>query len=309
MAVFGWLAQPAVLPWVALVFGLCVGSFLNVVIHRLPVMLEREWRAQCAELAANPADGQLPPQGGEARSAPETGAPSRGSTQAPYNLWTPRSACPQCGCSIPARQNIPLVSWLLLRGRCAACGSRISARYPIVELAGGVLAAYAATRYGPTLAALGAMLFCWSLIALTAIDLDTQMLPDDITLPLLWAGLAFNLDATFVRLAPAVVGAIAGYLVLWTVYWAFRLLTGKEGMGYGDFKLLAAIGAWLGWQMLPLVILLSSIVGAAVGISLMAFAGHRRDKPIPFGPYLAAAGAIALFWGEEIAGRWMPLFR
>ena len=285
MSVFGWLAQPAVLPWVALGFGLCVGSFLNVVIHRLPKMLEREWRAQCAELA-----GAEPP---EAQ---------------PYNLVVPRSACPGCGRPIPAAQNIPLLSWFLLRGRCAACGSRISARYPVVELAGGMVAAYAALRYGPTLAALGAMLFCWSLIALTAIDLDTQMLPDDITLPLLWTGLAFNLDATFARLGPAVIGAIAGYLTLWSVYWGFKLVTGKEGMGYGDFKLLAAIGAWLGWQMLPLVILLSSIVGALVGIALIAFAGHGRDKPIPFGPYLAVAGAIALLWGKDIAGRWLPQF-
>ena len=285
MSVFGWLAQPAVLPWVALGFGLCVGSFLNVVIHRLPKMLEREWRVQCAELA-----GTAPP---EAQ---------------PYNLVVPRSACPGCGRRIPARQNIPLLSWFLLRGRCAACGAPISVRYPVVEVAGGVVAAYAAWRYGPTLAALGAMLFCWSLIALTAIDLDTQMLPDDITLPLLWTGLAFNLDATFARLGPAVIGAIAGYLTLWSVYWGFKLVTGKEGMGYGDFKLLAAIGAWLGWQMLPLVILLSSVVGALVGITLIAFAGHGRDKPIPFGPYLAAAGAIALLWGKDIAGRWMPQF-
>ena len=285
MPVFGWLAQPAVLPWVALGFGLCAGSFLNVVIHRLPKMLEREWRVQCAELA-----GTAPP---EAQ---------------PYNLVVPRSACPGCGRRIPARQNIPLLSWFLLRGRCAACGAPISVRYPVVEVAGGVVAAYAAWRYGPTLAALGAMLFCWSLIALTAIDLDTQMLPDDITPPLLWTGLAFNLDATFARLGPAVIGAIAGYLTLWSVYWGFKLVTGKEGMGYGDFKLLAAIGAWLGWQMLPLVILLSSIVGALVGITLIAFAGHGRDKPIPFGPYLAAAGAIALLWGKDIAGRWMPQF-
>lgn len=309
MSVFGWLAQPAVLPWVALVFGLCVGSFLNVVIHRLPKMLEREWRAQCAELAAAAGEPEGARATADASPAPHAPAPAlRKQEEAPYNLWTPRSACPKCGRPIPATQNVPLLSWLLLRGRCAACSSRISARYPVVEFAGGVAAAYATVRYGPTLAALGAMLFCWSLIALTAIDLDTQMLPDDITLPLLWAGLAFNLDATFVRLGPAVIGAMAGYLALWSVYWAFKLLTGKEGMGYGDFKLLAAIGAWLGWQMLPLVILLSSMVGAAVGITLMAFAGHGRDKPIPFGPYLAAAGAIALFWGAEIAGRWLPLF-
>ena len=284
MSAIGWLAQPAVLPWVALVLGLCVGSFLNVVIHRLPKMMEREWRAQCTELS-----GAEPPR--EER----------------YNLVVPGSACPHCGKRIAALENIPLLSWVWLRGRCAGCGARISARYPIVELAGGVVAGYAAARYGATLAALGAMLFCWSLVALAAIDLDTQMLPDDLTLPLLWAGLAFNTGATFAPLASAVTGAIAGYLALWSVYWAFKLITGKEGMGYGDFKLLAAIGAWLGWQMLPLVILLSSIVGAIVGVALIAFARHGRDKPIPFGPYLAAAGAITLLWGGEITRRWLPL--
>ena len=284
MSAIGWLAQPAVLPWVALVLGLCVGSFLNVVVHRLPKMMEREWRAQCTELS-----GAEPP------------------SEERYNLVVPGSACPHCGKRIAALENIPLLSWLWLRGRCAGCGARISARYPIVELAGGVVAAYAAARYGATLAALGAMLFCWSLVALAAIDLDTQMLPDDLTLPLLWAGLAFNTGATFAPLASAVTGAIAGYLALWSVYWAFKLITGKEGMGYGDFKLLAAIGAWLGWQMLPLVILLSSIVGAIVGVALIAFARHGRDKPIPFGPYLAAAGAITLLWGGEITRRWLPL--
>ena len=295
MSFVGWLVQPAVLPWVSLVFGLCVGSFLNVVIHRLPRMLEREWRTQCAELAA--AEGPAVAQ--EPADPKET----------PYNLWIPRSACPGCGKAIPAKHNIPVLSWILLRGRCAACQAPIKARYPVVELAGGLVGAYAAVRFGPTLAAFAAMVFCWTLIALTVIDLDTQLLPDDITLPLVWAGLAFNLGATFAPLASAVIGAIAGYLTLWSVYWGFKLLTGKEGMGYGDFKLLAAIGAWLGWQMLPLVILVSSIVGAAVGIGLMAFAGHGRDKPIPFGPYLAAAGVIALFWGADMAGRWMPLFQ
>ena len=295
MSVVGWLSQPAVLPWAALVFGLCVGSFLNVVIHRLPKMLDREWRAQCAELAAEGPPGVQPAAGDR--------------NVAPYNLWTPRSACPGCGKPIPAKHNIPLVSWIALRGRCAACGARISARYPLVELAGGLVGAYAALRFGPSLAALAAMVFCWSLIALTVIDLDTQLLPDDITLPLLWGGLLFNLGGVFVPLGSAVVGAALGYLALWLVFWGFKLLTGKEGMGYGDFKLLAGIGAWLGWQMLPLVILLSSVVGAVVGIGLMMFAGHGRDKPIPFGPYLAAAGVIALFWGAQITARWLPILR
>jgi leader peptidase (prepilin peptidase)/N-methyltransferase len=285
MSALGWLAQPAVLPWVALAFGLCVGSFLNVVIHRLPKMMEREWRAQCAELDGRPA------------------APARER----YNLVVPRSACPGCGKPITALENVPVASWLWLRGRCSGCGARISARYPLVELAGGAIAAYAAARFGPSLAALGAMLFCWCLVALAAIDFDTQLLPDDLTQPLLWGGLAFNLGSTFAPLASAVIGAVAGYLALWAVYWGFKLVTGKEGMGYGDFKLLAAIGAWLGWQMLPLVILLSSLVGAAVGLSLIAFARHGRDRPIPFGPYLAAAGVIALFWGGEIVRSWLPL--
>jgi leader peptidase (prepilin peptidase)/N-methyltransferase len=289
MSFLGWLGQPAVLPWVALAFGLCVGSFLNVVIHRLPRMMEREWRAQCAELAA------------------ATEAKGGAQSQAPYNLWVPRSACPGCGHRIGALENVPLLSWLWLRGKCSACGTAISPRYPLVELATGVIAAYAATRYGLTLAALGATIFCSALLALAAIDLDTQLLPDDITLPLLWTGLAFNLGGTFAPLTAAVSGAIAGYLSLWLVYWGFKLITGKEGMGYGDFKLLAAIGAWLGWQMLPLVILLSSVVGAAVGVTLIVLARHGRDKPIPFGPYLAAAGAIALLWGDEIQRRWLPL--
>ncbi|MGE3161513.1 MAG: A24 family peptidase [Burkholderiales bacterium] len=288
MTAFGWLAQPSVLPWLALVLGLCLGSFLNVVIHRLPRMMEREWREQCAELGAPPA-------------AAEAGPAGR------YNLLVPRSACPSCGARITALQNVPVLSWLALRGRCAACGARIAARYPVVEIAAGLIGAYAAWRYGFTLKALGAMGFGWALLALAVIDLDTQLLPDDITLPLVWAGLLLNLHGTFVPLGTAVIGAVAGYLALWLVYWAFKLATGKEGMGRGDFKLLAAIGAWLGWQKLPLVILLSSVVGAAVGIALILLMRHGREKPIPFGPYLAAAGLIALFWGDLIQRRWLPI--
>jgi leader peptidase (prepilin peptidase)/N-methyltransferase len=298
MTAFGWLAQPAVLPWVALVFGLCIGSFLNVVIHRLPRMMERDWREQCAELASSAGE----PQGGSLVPLP----PNK-EQQGRYNLFVPRSACPSCGRQIRALENVPVLSWIALRGKCAGCGARISLRYPAVEIAAGALAAYAAWRYGASLAALGAMAFGWSLLTLTVIDLDTQLLPDDITLPLLWAGLLLNLGGSFAPLASAVIGAIAGYLVLWSIYWAFRFATGKEGMGYGDFKLLAAIGAWLGWQKLPMVILFSSVVGALVGIGLMVFARHGREKPIPFGPYLAAAGLIAMLWGEPIARRWLPI--
>lgn len=288
MAAFGWLAQPAVLPWVALALGLCIGSFLNVIIHRLPKMMERDWREQCAELAG-------------------ASAPAAATPQGRYNLLVPRSACPACGHRITALQNIPILSWLALRGKCAACGARIAVRYPLVELVAGLIGAYAAWRYGPTPAALGAAAFGWALLALAVIDLDTQLLPDDITLPLLWAGLLVNVGAVFAPLRTAVIGAVAGYLSLWLVYWAFKLATGKEGMGHGDFKLLAAIGAWLGWQKLPLVILLASVVGAAVGIALIVLARHGREKPIPFGPYLAAAGLIALFWGDIITRRWLPI--
>jgi leader peptidase (prepilin peptidase)/N-methyltransferase len=280
----GWIGQPAVLPWVALAFGLCVGSFLNVVIHRLPRMMEREWRAQCAEL-----EGREPPPAER------------------YNLVVPRSACPGCSRMIRAHENVPVLSWLALRGRCAGCGMRIPLRYPVIEIAAGAIAAYAAAHYGFTLAALGAMLFAWTLLALSVIDYDTQYLPDDLTLPLLWAGLLVNLGAVFAPAASAVIGAVVGYLALWLVYWGFKLATGKEGMGYGDFKLLAAIGAWLGWTALPLVVLLSSVVGATIGIALIVLGRHQHGKPLPFGPYLAAAGAIAMFWGEEITRRWLPI--
>ncbi|MCG6950818.1 MAG: A24 family peptidase [Betaproteobacteria bacterium] len=284
MTALGWVAQPSVFPWIALVLGLCIGSFLNVVIHRLPKMLERDWRVQCAEL-----DGREPERA------------------EPYNLVVPRSRCPSCARPIRALENVPLLSWAALRGKCAGCGARISLRYPAVELAAGLMAAYAAWRFGFTPAAFGAMVLAWTLLAAGVIDLDTQLLPDDLTLPLLWAGLLFNLFGTFATLPSAVIGAMAGYLVLWLIYWLFKLTTGKEGMGYGDFKLLGALGAWLGWQALPLVILLSSVVGAAIGISLMLFARHARETPIPFGPYLASAGVIGLFWGPEIVRRWLPL--
>ena len=270
-------ADPAVFALAAGLLGLMVGSFLNVVIHRLPIMMERDWAVQCAELK------------GEAAPAFE-----------PLSLARPRSRCPHCGHSITALENIPLVSWLLLRGRCKGCAAPISLRYPLIEALTGLLFALAAWHFGFTAAGLGALVFVAALLALTAIDFDTQLLPDDITLPLLWIGLALNAFNVYTDLKSAVIGAMAGYLSLWGVYWLFKLFTGKEGMGYGDFKLLAALGAWLGWQMLPLTILLSSLVGAVVGISLMTFARHGRNVPIPFGPYLAAAGAIALVWGKPL---------
>ena len=270
-------ADPAVFACTAGLLGLVVGSFLNVVIHRLPIMMERDWAAQCAELK-----GDTPP------------------IFEALSLARPGSRCPQCGRSITALENIPVISWLLLRGRCKGCAARISFRYPLVEGLTALLFAFAAWHFGFTVAGLGALVFVAALVALTGIDFDTQLLPDDITLPLLWLGLGLNAFSVYTDLKSAVIGAMAGYLALWSVYWLFKLATGKEGMGYGDFKLLAALGAWLGWQMLPLTILLSSLVGAVIGIALMVFARHGRNVPIPFGPYLAVAGAIALVWGKTL---------
>jgi len=285
MGVFGWLAQPASLPWLtllALLFGLCVGSFLNVVIHRLPKMMEREWRAECAALA-----GQEP------------------AKEPAFNLMVPRSRCPSCARQIGALENIPLLSFALLKGRCANCKAPIGLKYPLVEALAGVGAAYAAWRFGFSAAALGAALFTWATIALAFIDQETGLLPDSLTMPLIWAGLLLNLGQTFVPLPQSVVGAAAGYLSLWLVYWGFKLLTGKEGMGYGDFKMNAAVGAFLGWKMLPLVILLSSVVGLAFGALQMLAARGRWDGGFRFhfGPYLAIAGIVALYWGEPIL-RW-----
>ncbi|MDD3674185.1 prepilin peptidase [Thauera propionica] len=269
---------------VGALLGLFVGSFLNVVIHRLPRMMERDWQAQAAELRGEPVE--------QAER---------------FNLATPRSRCPHCGHLIGALENIPVLSYLVLRGRCGHCGAGISMRYPIVEAFTALLSGYAAWHFGFGVAAAGALLFIWTMVALAFIDVDTQLLPDDLTLPLLWLGLLFNLSGTFTDLHSAVIGAMSGYLALWSVYWLFKLVTGKEGMGYGDFKLLGAIGAWLGWQLLPLTILLSSLVGAVVGIALIVLARHGRNVPIPFGPYLAAAGIIALFWGEDLTSRYLGL--
>jgi leader peptidase (prepilin peptidase)/N-methyltransferase len=276
-------------PWLftaaCLVLGLIVGSFLNVVIHRLPKMMEREWRLQCAEL-----DGR------------EVTVTER------YSLVLPPSACPHCGHRIGILENIPLLSYLWLRGRCAECKHPIGIRYPVVEAVTGLLSGYAAWHFGFGWPAAAALVLVWALIALTFIDLDTQLLPDDITLPLLWLGLLVNMGGLFTDLESAVIGAMAGYLALWSVYWLFKLVTGKEGMGYGDFKLLAALGAWLGWKMLPAIILLSSVVGAIVGIALILFARHGRSVPIPFGPYLAGGGLVALFWGQSLTQAYLSGF-
>jgi leader peptidase (prepilin peptidase) / N-methyltransferase len=286
MSSFGWLAQPAVLPWVALLAGLCIGSFLNVVIHRLPRMMEREWQAQCAELT-----GQAP-------------AP-----QEHYSLVTPRSACPACGHRISAWQNVPVISWLFLRGKCSACHAAISVKYPLVEILSGAGAAYAAWRFGFGAAALGAALFVWFTIALAFIDQETGYLPDDLTLPLVWLGLIVNLNGAFVPLRDAVIGAVAAYLFLWTINAAFKALRGIDGMGYGDFKLYAAVGAFLGWKLLPLVILLSSLVGLVFGTLQMFSARRGWDWKFKFhfGPYLALAGIIAMFWGPALMQRFPAL--
>ena len=268
---------------VALIVGLCIGSFLNVVVHRLPKMLERAWRDDCLEH--------------EGKDVPDAPA---------YNLVVPRSACPSCGHRISALENVPVVSWLALRGRCSACKAPISVRYPIVEILGGLFAVAAVVAFGATPKGAAACVLLWTLLALALIDADTQYLPDDLTLPLLWAGLVANLFGLFTPLASAVVGAVAGYLSLWSVYWAFKLIRGKEGMGHGDFKLLAALGAWLGWKMLPLIVLLSSVAGAVIGIALIAFRGRDHTTPLPFGPYLALAGAIALFFGPALVKLWLP---
>ena len=278
-------SSPAVLVTTAVLVGLMVGSFLNVVIHRLPKMLERQWRAECAEVAGTPS----PP-------------------AERYNLVIPRSGCPKCGRRITALENIPIASYVALGGKCSGCGAPISLRYPVVEALSGALSGYIAWRYGWSAAMLGALIFTWAMIALAFIDFDTFYLPDSITLPLLWAGLLFNAGGAFTDVRSAVIGAAVGYLALWAVFWAYKLATGKDGMGYGDFKLLAAIGAWLGWKVLPLVILLSSFVGAAVGIGLIVFARHGRNVPIPFGPYLVVAGLIALFWGEPLTRQYLNLF-
>jgi leader peptidase (prepilin peptidase)/N-methyltransferase len=288
MSLIGYLEQtPAAFMAAVFILGLLVGSFLNVLILRLPRMMEQEWRAQCREFLKEPGH------------APE-------SVQR-FNLWWPPSQCPGCGHAIRAWENIPVLSYLALRGRCSGCKARISPRYPVIEFLTACLSAWVAWHFGFGWMALAALVFTWALIALSTIDLDHQLLPDSITLPLLWLGLLLSLAGLFTDPQSSILGAVAGYLSLWSLYHAFRLLTGKEGMGYGDFKLLAMLGAWLGWQALPVIILLSSLVGALVGIGMILALGRDRNIPIPFGPYLAAAGWLALLWGDELTDTYLRM--
>ncbi|PSJ18300.1 prepilin peptidase [Nitrosomonas supralitoralis] len=278
MAILTLLQEsPALFVSLIAFLGLMIGSFLNVVIYRLPEMIKRDWLQQCAEL-----------QGQENKTLPT------------FNLITPRSACVHCGHNLSAWENIPVVSYLFLRGRCSQCNAHISPRYPIVEVLTALMSGFVAWHYGYGLTTIAALIFVWALIVLAVIDLNTQLLPDDITLPLIWVGLLVNMNNGFTDIQSAVIGAVVGYLSLWSIYWCFKLVTGKEGMGFGDFKLLSAIGAWLGWSMLPLVILFSSLVGTVVGVGLIIAAKLNKNIPIPFGPYLVGGAIIALFWGEKL---------
>ena len=289
MALFDYLAaNPLAFVIAVTVTGLLVGSFLNVVIYRVPIMMERSWRGQCRELLDVNTAGPAP-------------------EEERFDLITPRSRCPHCQRPIAAWENIPLVSYLRLKGRCAGCGKHIGARYPIIEAATALLSAIVAWHFGFGWAAAAALVLTWGLIALSVIDFDHQLLPDSITLPLLWLGLLLSLQTLFVDSASSIVGAAVGYLSLWSIYVLFKWVTGKEGMGYGDFKLLAMLGAWVGWQGLPVIVLLSSVVGAVVGIVLIVARGRDRNIPIPFGPYLAAAGWLTLLWGHDITARYFSL--
>ncbi len=306
--------SPGLFILTCLILGLLIGSFLNVVIYRLPIMLQRQWREQCAEIArehaaSGPHAAPAQPAASAAESEPSDGLPER------FNLVVPRSACPSCHAPITALQNIPVVSYLALRGRCARCQAPIGLRYPLIELITGVASAVVAWHFGFGWPAGAALVLTWFLIALTVIDIDHQLLPDNLTLPLLWIGLLLSLwapapsgAAVPVDTRSSLIGAAAGYLSLWSVYHLFRLLTGKEGMGYGDFKLLAALGAWLGWQMLLPIVLGSAAVGAVVGIVILAAKGKDRGTPIAFGPFLAAAGWIMLLFGHDIVRSYLGLF-
>lgn len=280
--------HPFFLLAIAVVLGLLIGSFLNVVIHRIPLMLQQEWKSECRLLL-------------------EISEPDANVNQPGYNLVFPHSHCPKCKHAIRAWENIPVISYLFLRGKCSSCKTSISIRYPIVELCTGILSGLVAWHFGPSWQMLAALLLTWCLIPLTMIDFDHQLLPDDITLPLIWIGLIVNSFSLFTSLPEAVWGAIVGYMSLWSIYWLFKLATGKEGMGFGDFKLLAALGAWMGWQAIPVIILLSSLVGAVVGIAMIVTLGRDKNIPIPFGPYLAAAGWISLLWGDAITQSYLQV--
>jgi leader peptidase (prepilin peptidase)/N-methyltransferase len=282
-------SNTALFTGMAVILGLIVGSFLNVVIHRTPIMLMQRWRQDCQELVGDPATTTLPPDR--------------------YNLIFPGSSCPHCKHRITALENIPVLSYLWLRGKCSACKNPISPRYPLIELLTAVLTGAVAWHFGFGLSGFAAIILTWVLISLAFIDIDHQLLPDVMVLPMLWAGLLLNLAGTFTSLPGAVLGAVAGYLSLWSIFHLFKLITGKEGMGYGDFKLYALFGAWLGWQSLPLIILLSSFIGALIGIALIVWRGRDRAQPLPFGPYLAAAGWVAMLWGEQIMARYLQLVR
>ncbi len=277
-----FLAYPILMIAFSIVFGLMVGSFLNVVIYRLPIMMEAEWTQQCSELL-------------EIKNPSKTDG-----SESKFNLAYPNSHCPKCKHAISVLENIPVFSWLLQGGQCRHCQAPISSRYPVIETVTAIITALVVQQSGFNWLTIAMLFLAWSLIALTMIDFDHQLLPDDITLPLLWLGLTVNSFGLITTLQDAVCGAIAGYGILWSVFWLFKLATGKEGMGYGDFKLLAALGAWMGWQALPIIILLSSLVGAVVGLSLIVIKGRDKNIPIPFGPYLATAGFLALLWGNEI---------
>ncbi|QBY04840.1 prepilin peptidase [Thalassotalea sp. HSM 43] len=274
----------------ALILGLIIGSFLNVVIFRLPKMIEAEWDCECREFLADALKDSAKDK------EPQT-----------VTLSKPASTCPKCGHKIKVWENIPVISWLLLRGKCSSCANPISARYPIIETITGISTVVIAMHFGVSWQAAVMMVLSWCLITLTMIDFDKMILPDQITLPLVWIGLILGLNNVFVSLDQAVIGAIAGYMSLWSIYWLFKIVTGKEGMGYGDFKLFAVFGAWFGWQVLPMLILMASLVGAIVGISLMVFKSHEGSKPIPFGPYLAVAGWITALWGEGIWAWYMGM--
>jgi leader peptidase (prepilin peptidase)/N-methyltransferase len=276
------IQTPALLYATVGLFALAVGSFLNVVIHRLPLMMEQAWRRECAELT------------GEEVPAAER-----------LSLALPGSRCPHCGHALRARENIPLLSYLFLRGRCSACAQPIGARYPLVEAGTALLSLLVVWHFGVTWEAGAALVLTWGLIVLAGIDIDTQLLPDSITLPLLWLGLLLSLAGGFASPRDAILGAALGYLFLWTIYQGFKLITGREGMGYGDFKLFALFGAWLGWQALPMILILSSVVGAVIGLALLARRGQDRHTPLPFGPYLAAAGWLALLWGDSFNGAYL----